>query len=148
MKYIGIAIVCLVVITSGWFFFVRTPEHRTPPVDVSHGPQPGTFREPTTPPPGGAPSQGGGVTTDGHEGAQITRARLAAHATASDCWVGFEGAVYDVTAFIPKHPGGSESVAAFCGKAEEFENAFIQQHGRSKVRLMMQVAPLQGALAK
>jgi cytochrome b involved in lipid metabolism len=107
---------------------------------VAAGPKPGTFKGPTAPPP--STSLGAGTSTSG-----ITRASLAKHSVATDCWVAFEGSVYDVTAFIPKHPGGADSITGTCGMAEEFESAFIAQHGRSKVRMMMKVAPKQGTLA-
>ena len=32
---------------------------------------------------------------------------VAKHASADDCWVIVEGKVYDITKFIPRHPGGS-----------------------------------------
>lgn len=31
---------------------------------------------------------------------------VARHATPADCWVAIDGGVYDVTAFLPGHPGG------------------------------------------
>lgn len=41
---------------------------------------------------------------------QFTRAEVKKHAQREDCWVIFQGAVYDVTAWLPAHPGGSEKV--------------------------------------
>lgn len=103
---------------------------------VAAGPKPGTFKAPTTPPPAS-------VTPSG-----ISRAELAKHDTVTDCWVAFEGSVYNVTTFIPKHPGGADGIASTCGTAEKFEEAFIAQHGREKVGMMMKVAPKQGELAQ
>lgn len=40
---------------------------------------------------------------------------IAAHSTASDCWLVIRGKVYNVTSFIPRHPGG-EAILKGCGK--------------------------------
>jgi len=44
------------------------------------------------------------------------------HATPDDAWVIIDGKVHDVTSWIPKHPGGSQLIAAFAGKecSDEF----------------------------
>jgi len=39
--------------------------------------------------------------------ATYTAAEVATHASATDCWVIVRGGVYDVTSFVPKHPGGN-----------------------------------------
>jgi cytochrome b involved in lipid metabolism len=44
-----------------------------------------------------------------------TLADVAKHATAADCWSAVNGGVYDLTAWIPKHPGGKPLVIAMCG---------------------------------
>ncbi len=46
---------------------------------------------------------------------KITLADIAKHATAQDCWMAIDGIVYDVTSFIPGHPGGS-AILMGCGK--------------------------------
>jgi len=45
-----------------------------------------------------------------------TSAQVASHNTASDCWEIINGKVYNLTAFIPQHPGGQSAVIAQCGK--------------------------------
>ena len=42
-------------------------------------------------------------------------ATIAEHADATSCWTTIEGLVYDVTNWIGKHPGGSQSILATCG---------------------------------
>ena len=37
------------------------------------------------------------------------------HNTADDCWVVLHGAVYDLTAFNKRHPGGSKLITAVAG---------------------------------
>ena len=44
-----------------------------------------------------------------------TLAQVAAHATADDCWLAISGKVYDVTDFIPGHPG-KDAILQGCGK--------------------------------
>lgn len=43
-----------------------------------------------------------------------TKVEVAAHSTASDCWTIVNGSVYDITSYVPRHPGGDEILAA-CG---------------------------------
>ena len=45
----------------------------------------------------------------------ITIEEVAEHNTKSDCWLVIEGNVYDVTKFIPEHPGG-DRILQGCGK--------------------------------
>lgn len=44
----------------------------------------------------------------------ITSAVVAEHNKASDCWTHINGKVYDITEYIPRHPGGDEILRA-CG---------------------------------
>ena len=46
--------------------------------------------------------------------AGITADEVAMHAVESDCWTIIEGDVYDITAYIPRHPGGGNILDA-CG---------------------------------
>lgn len=45
----------------------------------------------------------------------ITLAEVAKHATETDCWMVISDKVYDVTKFIPNHPGGKLIIGG-CGK--------------------------------
>lgn len=40
---------------------------------------------------------------------------IAPHNSASDCWMAVHGKVYNVTSFIPHHPGG-DAILQGCGK--------------------------------
>ncbi|MCR8670388.1 cytochrome b5-like heme/steroid binding domain-containing protein [Agrococcus sp. HG114] len=52
----------------------------------------------------------------------ISIAEVAVHDDSASCWVAIEGTVYDVTAWIPRHPGGPERILGICGTdaSEEF----------------------------
>lgn len=43
-----------------------------------------------------------------------TAAQVAQHNTSSDCWLIVSGSVYNVTSFIPIHPGGN-AIVPYCG---------------------------------
>lgn len=45
----------------------------------------------------------------------FTAAEVATHNSASDCWLILDGKVYEVTDFIPSHPGG-KAILKGCGK--------------------------------
>ena len=45
-----------------------------------------------------------------------SRADVRARATRDDAWVIVDGNVYDVTSWIPKHPGGDGLLLAFAGR--------------------------------
>ena len=44
----------------------------------------------------------------------VSAAELAVHNKKEDCWTSVNGLVYDITEYIPKHPGGDEILLA-CG---------------------------------
>eukprot|EP00462_Mataza_sp_D1_P027126 CAMPEP_0175176190 /NCGR_PEP_ID=MMETSP0087-20121206/33659_1 /TAXON_ID=136419 /ORGANISM="Unknown Unknown, Strain D1" /LENGTH=1777 /DNA_ID=CAMNT_0016467961 /DNA_START=123 /DNA_END=5458 /DNA_ORIENTATION=+ len=41
---------------------------------------------------------------------------VSTHSTTSDCWIVFNGIAYDMTEYILQHPGGTISIAQWCGK--------------------------------
>jgi cytochrome b involved in lipid metabolism len=43
-----------------------------------------------------------------------TKTEVASHASPSDCWTIVNGSIYDITSYVPRHPGGDEVLAA-CG---------------------------------
>ncbi len=59
----------------------------------------------------------------------FTLEQITAHKDASSCWTAINGSVYDLTSWIPKHPGGSEAILWLCGK--DGTEAFNKQHGGS-----------------
>ncbi|KAH8889659.1 FMN-dependent dehydrogenase [Thozetella sp. PMI_491] len=53
----------------------------------------------------------------------LTGAEVAKHNTAQDCWVIIHGKAYDITEFLPEHPGGMKIILKYAGKdaTEEFD---------------------------
>jgi len=74
----------------------------------------------------------------------ISSDELKSHDSETDCWIAYDGKVYDITSFLPKHPGGIERITPYCGTADEFQNAFEKQHGTSKVKFLLSVGVLMG----
>ncbi len=77
----------------------------------------------------------------------ITRAQLGAHATPSDCWIAYKGTVYDITDWLPRHPGSAAAISPYCGTVEEFAAAFNNQHGTGKDGRLQKEGVEQGTLA-
>lgn len=75
----------------------------------------------------------------------VTSAQLAQHNTAGNCWVAYDGTVYDITSWLPVHPGGSWAIAPYCGTSDAFTNAFLRKHGTRNVGLLKQVGTNEGA---
>jgi L-lactate dehydrogenase (cytochrome) len=53
----------------------------------------------------------------------LTGAEVAKHNNAQDCWMIVHGRAYDVTEFLPEHPGGMKVILKYAGKdaTAEFE---------------------------
>jgi cytochrome b involved in lipid metabolism len=45
----------------------------------------------------------------------ITLTQIAQHSSRSNCWSAINGSVYDLTSWIPNHPGGEEKILSLCG---------------------------------
>ncbi len=56
-----------------------------------------------------------------------TLAEVALHNTPGSCWSAVNGAVYDLTGAIEKHPGGPEAIKKICGT--DGTSLFTKQHG-------------------
>lgn len=56
-----------------------------------------------------------------------TMAQVRQHAKPTDCWTVVNRTVYDVTAWVNRHPGGSRAIASMCGK--DATRVFRGQHG-------------------
>ena len=77
---------------------------------------------------------------------KISLSTLGMHNTKEDCWIGFEGKVFDVTSWLPIHPGGSLVIARYCGTSSEFEKSFIAKHAKTKVEKLNSIGIYRGEL--
>lgn len=53
------------------------------------------------------------------------------HSSESDCWLIINGAVYNVTSYIPIHPGGAQEISSLCG--QDATTAFATQGGEGQL---------------
>ncbi len=60
-------------------------------------------------------------------GTSYTLADIAKHKTATDCWTTVGGNVFNLSAFVTKHPGGVEAISQICGV--DGTATFTQMHG-------------------
>ncbi len=58
-----------------------------------------------------------------------TSTEVAQHANKASCWSMINGNVYDLTSWIPKHPGGEGAILSICGI--DGSSTFNGQHGKS-----------------
>ncbi len=77
---------------------------------------------------------------------KISQEELSKHNSKNDCWISYEGKVYDLTSFLPFHPGTSQAIEPFCGTSAEFESAFSQQHGQTKLQDLFREGTYKGEL--
>ena len=65
----------------------------------------------------------------------VSWADVGAHNKEEDCWVVLHGHVWDLTAFLPEHPGGKKIIVKYAGRdaTEEFDmlhdRKVIQKYG-------------------
>lgn len=88
------------------------------------------------------------TTTQTSAPAVVTRTELAKHNTQADCWVAFKDVVYDITSWLPRHPGSAAAIAPYCGTVEAFTTAFSKKHGTSKEAFLPKVGTTEGTLVQ
>jgi putative Ca2+/H+ antiporter (TMEM165/GDT1 family) len=94
-KVIGIALVLAVIVGGGVFAYIQMNKDEQPVVvDQS------------------TEDQALEVETSDQE--VFTASEVADHNSKQDCWTIISGSIYDITEYIPRHPGGDEILAA-CG---------------------------------
>lgn len=82
-----------------------------------------------------------------------TTADIAAHAVVSDCWTAIRGVVYNITDWIPKHPGteeARENLIRMCGHDGSglFEDQHLTDANARSVLGTMQIGYLPDAVPK
>jgi cytochrome b involved in lipid metabolism len=81
------------------------------------------------------------ATTSGY-----TMAQVSANNSAKSCWAVVEGSVYNLTAWINSHPGGSGAILSLCGT--EATSSFKGKHGNQSRPAAQLSGYLLGPLAK
>lgn len=85
----------------------------------------------------GAPASGG---------SGITAAAVAQHNSRASCWSSINGNVYDLTSWIPKHPGGEQAILKLCGT--DGSANFNRQHGGDSAKESLLAGFKIGVLAR
>lgn len=65
----------------------------------------------------------------------FTLADVALHGDATSCFTAIDGNVYDLTAWISKHPGGQKAILGICGK--DGSGAFNRKHGGAEKQALI-----------
>jgi cytochrome b involved in lipid metabolism len=73
-------------------------------------------------------------------------AQVSANNSAKSCWAVIEGSVYNLTAWINSHPGGSGAILSLCGT--EATSSFKGKHGNQSRPAAQLSGYLLGPLAK
>jgi cytochrome b involved in lipid metabolism len=60
----------------------------------------------------------------------FTAAQVATHNSAQSCWTIIDGNVYDLTQWIPAHPGGEAAILSICGI--DGSSAFHGEHDHAQ----------------
>lgn len=66
------------------------------------------------------------ISSVGSKRGPCTWEELSTHNTKDDCWVAVDGRVYDITSWIPKHPGGEDVLTLTAGR--DITNMFESYH--------------------
>ena len=67
-------------------------------------------------------------TTPTEKASGISSTEVAGHNSRTSCWSIINGNVYDLTSWVPKHPGGEEAILKICGK--DGSSKFNGKHGK------------------
>ncbi len=70
------------------------------------------------------------TTTTTTTSSGITLTTIAKHNNRSSCWSAVNGNVYDLTSWIPNHPGGEQAILSMCGV--DGSNGYNGQHSGGK----------------
>ncbi len=85
------------------------------------------------------------MTTSTVPAKTFTLAEIATHPDATSCYTAIDGKVYDITAWIPKHPGGQKAILGICGI--DGSNAFNRKHGGAEKQALILATFNLGVLA-
>lgn len=141
----------VLIIGVGLFVYFGTQANRIPATqnsNISTLPQDGTSASVESVNPNGDAS-GNAQSTTGSTPATsggITLADIAKHSDAQSCWSAINGNVYDLTSWIPQHPGGPQAILSICGI--DGSGAFNAMHGGRPRQAMILAGFKIGTLAQ
>lgn len=122
-KYLGIVIVAVVVV----FAIIMIKKNNTVSTVVSENNTPVTETQTTGSVKTEVTTGSTTTTTTTPVTKTFTLADVMTHNTEADCYSAIDGKVYDLTAWIKKHPGGDRNILRICGL--DGSSAFNGQHG-------------------
>jgi cytochrome b involved in lipid metabolism len=113
----GVIVTGIVLVGAGAFFLTKDNSDTSSSTDSSQTPNT-TVQTPNnettladeTP----AEEKSQDTTTNSDVAGAPTKAQVALHNTKDDCWTIIDSTVYDITSYIPRHPGGNNILSA-CG---------------------------------
>lgn len=76
----------------------------------------------------------------------ISMTQIAQHNSRTSCWSAINGNVYDLTSWIPNHPGGEQAIIQLCGT--DGSAKFNGQHGGQQRQAMVLAGFKIGALTR
>lgn len=125
MPFLAFVLIAVGLILSGatyMRFSIDPPEETSPVIaeqesEAEEGEAVQNEEETGTPatPPSGSPAPTPAPTPTPKPEA-YTMANVRAHASATSCWTVINGNVYDLTAWISRHPGGKSAITGLCGR--------------------------------
>eukprot|EP00890_Picochlorum_soloecismus_P002246 jgi/Picsp_1/3021/NSC_01243-R1_cyt-b5-pb len=65
---------------------------------------------------------------------KYTASEVATHNTEKSAWIIYKKKIYDVTKFLPEHPGGSSAILRYAGK--DATRIFDAYHGKSEKKML------------
>ncbi|KAL5338191.1 FMN-dependent dehydrogenase-domain-containing protein [Aspergillus crustosus] len=77
-------------------------------------------------------------------GPLISHAELQKHASPDDCWIVVHSRIYDVTAFLDEHPGGSAIILKYAGN--DASKAYDEVHAASMIYKTLSSDQLKGTI--
>lgn len=121
---IGAALVIIVGVTV---YSTKKPAYVSIPVDTSTE-QSTSNAEIGTSVPDQSSVSGSTETSPTPAQSGIALSEVAKHNSKASCWSAINGSVYDLTSWIPNHPGGEQAILSLCGK--DGSAGYNRKHGK------------------
>lgn len=113
------------------------PDGKTPSVNDSATQGGSTPATGSAPIPASTTSSSPSSTSSAGNTTAYTLEDIASHNSASDCWTAVNGKIYNITAYIPSHPGGEE-IVRICGRDGSNMFAREREHQAGNARAILE----------